>query len=67
MKYLKDKFLNKEVRIFPNDTYYKYGIVRDISDKGVTFEITRTNATILDVGILWFVEWTKLTFTEVTK
>lgn len=67
MKYLKDKFLNKEVRIFPNDTYYKYGIVRDISDKGVTFEITRTNATILEVGILWFVEWTKLTFTGVTK
>ena len=64
MDYLKTKFLNKEVRIYPNDTYYKYGIVRDISDKGVTFEITKTNATTLDVGTFWFVEWTNLTFTE---
>ena len=67
MNYLREKFLNKEVHIYPSDTYDKFGIVRNISDKGVTFEITKTNEPehrAHKVGALWFVAWNKLTFEE---
>lgn len=68
MDYLKDKFLNKEVKIYPNDTYYKRGIVRDISPLGVTFEITATNDTSHTVGALWFISTSaKLVFEELIK
>jgi len=63
MNYLKVTYLNKEVQIYPGDTYYKYGIVRDISDAGVVFEITRTNASDFDVGSLRFIAFSSnLTF-----
>lgn len=33
-------FLNKEVQIFPGDTYKKCGIVKEVDDVGVTILIT---------------------------
>lgn len=57
-KYMKDEFLGKEVQIYPGDTYTKKGIVRDISDAGVVFEITqgdRSEGYI--VGKLHFISW----------
>lgn len=41
--FLKETYLNQEVQIYPGDTYYKYGIVRNISEAGVVFEITCSN------------------------
>lgn len=40
MSKLQELFLDKEVLLFPSDTYWKYAIVRDISDHGIVFEIT---------------------------
>lgn len=42
--YMKETFLNKEVQIYPGDTYSKFGIVRDINENGVVFEITRADS-----------------------
>jgi hypothetical protein len=57
MEFMKEKFLNKEVQIYPGDTYYKYGIVRDINEGGVVFEITRSVANDFTPGALAFVAW----------
>jgi hypothetical protein len=57
MDFMKKKFLNKEVQIYPGDTYYKYGIVRDINEAGAVFEITRTNADNYTCGSLHFISW----------
>lgn len=37
---LRRTFLNKEVKLFPNDTYWKYGIINDINPSGITIKIT---------------------------
>lgn len=57
MEVMKEKFLNKEVQIYPGDTYYKYGIVRDINEGGAVFEITRSVANDFIPGALVFVAW----------
>jgi hypothetical protein len=64
MQYLNDTFLGKEVQIYPGDTYAKYGIVKDICEQGVTFEITNYTDTQADwkAGQLIFVAFGKLTF-----
>jgi hypothetical protein len=36
------EFIGKEVRIYPNDTYFKYGKILEITDNGVLFLITRS-------------------------
>lgn len=57
MEFMKEKFLNKEVQIYPGDTYHKYGIVRDINEAGVVFEITRSTADDYKPGALVFIAW----------
>ena len=56
-KYMNDEFLNKEVQIYPGDTYSKQGIVRDINNAGVVFEITKSEAHQYTVGKLYFISW----------
>jgi len=55
MDYMKKTYLNKEVQIYPGDTYTKYGIVRDINEQGVVFEITRSHVAHYKVGDLYFI------------
>ena len=55
--YMIDTYLNKEVQICPGDTYSKFGIVRDINENGVTFEITRSNASRFQVGDIVFISY----------
>lgn len=57
MEFMKKKFLDKEVQIYPGDSYSKYGIVRDISEAGVVFEITKSNANDYTPGALVFIAW----------
>lgn len=66
--YMKETFLNKEVQIYPGDTYSKFGIVRDINENGVVFEITRSNETSnYKVGNIYFIAYSNnLTF-KLTK
>lgn len=44
-----------EVQIYPGDSYSKFGIIREIDEKGYTFEITESKATEYTPGdfIFW--------------
>lgn len=58
-----DKFLNKEVRIYPSDTNWKFGIVREVTENGVVFEITKSECPGFKVGSLQFISYSaKLDF-----
>lgn len=50
-------FLNKEVNIFPGDSYSKRGIVKAIDEFGILFLITHTHPKVDDykVGKLHFI------------
>ena len=49
-------FLKKEVKIYPGDTYSKYGIVVSVDNAGVTFKITISEDKIqYPVGKLVFI------------
>jgi len=52
-------FLNKEVLIYPGDSYKKTGIVREVTSKGVVFEITAYNGTDdkYEKGLLHFIAY----------
>jgi hypothetical protein len=50
-KFMSETFLNKEVRLHPNDTYYKYAIVKDINDVGIVFQITKAHPYYNDVYV----------------
>lgn len=53
--YMTATFLNKEVQIYPNDTSSKFGIVRDVNENGVVFEITRSSCSYYHVGEIRFI------------
>jgi hypothetical protein len=36
--------INEEVLIYPGDTCHKHGIVREIGNNGILFEITKTSS-----------------------
>jgi hypothetical protein len=58
-----ETYLNKEVQIYPGDTYSKFGIVKDISENGVVFEITRSDTPYYRVGDIVFIAYSNnLTF-----
>jgi hypothetical protein len=40
---MKLHFLNKEVQLFPTDTYYKFGIVEEINEYGIVIKITKAH------------------------
>lgn len=66
--FMKKTFLNKEVQIYPGDTYDKYGIVKDINQAGVIFEITKSSAYNFVPGTIRFISWSyNLHFTLVEK
>ena len=33
----------KKVQFYPNDTYSKYGYIRDVDDLGFTYEVTESS------------------------
>ncbi len=58
-----ETYLNKEVQIYPGDTYSKFGVVKDINENGVVFEITRSEAQQYRVGDIVFISYSNnLTF-----
>ena len=62
MKYDKTKYVGKQVRLFPGDTYYKYAIITDLDDLGWTFKITKSserNGDNWKVGQSYFVSHCK--------
>lgn len=62
--YMTATFLNKEVQIYPGDTQSKFGIVREINENGVVFEITRSNSSTYHKGEIVFIAFSaRLAFT----
>lgn len=51
--------VGKEVQIYPGDTYKKWGIVLEVNDNGVLFEITRAddNAFSYQKGSIRFIAY----------
>jgi hypothetical protein len=43
MKYDKTKYVGKQVRLYPGDTYSKHAIITDVDDLGWTFKITKSS------------------------
>ena len=50
-------FIGEEVEIYPNDTNSRWGYVREMSDKGVTFTITRDHQHMARIGDLVFIAY----------
>lgn len=43
MQYDKTKYVGKQVRLYPGDTYSKYAVITDVDDLGWTFKITKSS------------------------
>ena len=65
--FMKKTFLNKEVQIYPGDTYAKYGIINDIIYAIKKFKITKSDEKYSFVpGTIRFISWAhNLNFTLV--
>jgi hypothetical protein len=62
MKYDKSKYIGKQVRLYPGDTYYKYATIVDVDDLGWTFKITKSSERNIDnwkVGQSYFINHAK--------
>lgn len=51
--------VGKEVQIYPGDTYKKWGIVLEVNDNGILFEITKAddNALSYQKGSIRFISY----------
>ena len=43
MKYNKENYRGRRIRLYPNDTYIKKGIITDVDDLGFTVLITEAD------------------------
>jgi hypothetical protein len=62
MEYVKAKYVNKRIFLYPGDTYYKYGIITDLDDLGFTVKITKSHPSNGDswkVGQEYFISHSK--------
>lgn len=59
-----EELIGKEVRLFPGDTYYKYAILLEVSDKGYLFKITecQKGCNYAPSDIVFFSHSTQVTF-----
>lgn len=40
---LKEEYCGKAIQLYPNDTYSKYGVIRDVNELGWEILITKSN------------------------
>lgn len=50
-----EDFIGKEVQLYPGDTYSKFGILEEISDKGFLIKITKSNSKEYQAGERLFI------------
>ena len=58
MKYDKSKYVGKQVRLYPGDTYYKFATIIDLDELGWMFKITKShpsNGSNWKVGQTYFI------------
>lgn len=59
MYYNAENYVGKEIRLYPNDTYEKYGIIQNVDDLGWIIKITKSHATSYKVGQEYFLSHSK--------
>ena len=50
----KNKYIGREIQIFPSDNYAKFGVIVDVDDLGWTIEITKSESNHYIVGQRYF-------------
>ena len=66
--YSLDSFIGKEVEINPMDSYSKRGIVLEVNDHGIVFEITHASPhTYYVVGEIYFTSHRKVAVLKLLK
>ena len=59
MKYYPGYYVDKQIRLYPSDTYAKYGIITRVDDLGWTIKITKSNCKDFKVGQEYFISHSK--------
>lgn len=54
MEYSKENYKGRRIRLFPNDTYMKEGIITNVDDLGFTVLITESHEYAYRVGSIYF-------------
>lgn len=55
--------IGKEVKIYPGDTYLKWGVILDMNEHGVLFRISKSYCDTFKVGSIRFISYSaRLTF-----
>ncbi len=49
--------IGQEVKIYPGDTYKKWGRIIDINDNGVLFQITKSECVNYEEGSIRFISY----------
>ena len=52
-----EDLIGEVVQIYPGDTYKKWGRIIEVTEKGVLFEITRSEAHDYSVGSIRFISY----------
>jgi hypothetical protein len=65
MAFNKDSMIGRRVRLYPNDTYRKIALIKDISDLGYSFEITESEDSGFKVGRIYFYSHAKPIILEI--
>ena len=52
-------YIGKRIRLYPSDTYSKYGIVKNVDEFGWTIKITESRCSSFEVGKEYFISHSK--------
>lgn len=55
MKYNEENYVGKKIRLYPSDTYRKFGVIKRVDDLGWTIEIIESKCSSFDVGEEYFI------------
>lgn len=59
MKYNSENYIGKKIRLYPGDTYSKYGVIKNVDDLGWTIQIISSVAAEWIVGQTYFISHSK--------
>ena len=59
MYYNSENYIGKKIKLYPNDTYLKYGVIKNVDDLGWVIEITESKADSYKVGQEYFISHSK--------
>lgn len=59
MYYNAENYIGKNIRLYPNDTDEKYGVIKNVDDLGWIIKITKSHAPSYKVGQEYFLSHSK--------